>query len=158
LWFPLQLIFRLFLEEFQPISFNQIRHPGRVLRALTPLIKIQIQRPNLNRVANVSQWAIGLLSVKARGDVGLVLGMGVNSVGVLLGLNLKSFGPPKESAWLSPWKMKGHALFPPLPPTTPEEIAIPKVSNLPQATVLIATPRRRLLLPPTAATTSSAPS
>jgi hypothetical protein len=50
------------LEEFQPISINQIRHPGRVLRALIPLIKFQIQRPLLH-VANVLQWVIGLFPV-----------------------------------------------------------------------------------------------
>jgi hypothetical protein len=82
LWFPLQFVFRLFLEEFQPISLNQIRFPGRVLRALIPLIKFQIQRPLLIHVANVLQWAIGLFPVLARGDVGLVLVMGTNNVGV----------------------------------------------------------------------------
>jgi hypothetical protein len=80
--FPLQFVFRLFLADFQPISLNQIRFPGRVLRAMIPLIKIQIQRPLLFPAANVLQWATGLFPVLARGDVGLVLVMGTNNVGV----------------------------------------------------------------------------
>jgi hypothetical protein len=80
--FPLQFAFRLFLEDFQPISLNQIRLPGRVLRAMIPLIKFQIQRALLFPAANVLQWAIGLFPVLARGDVGLVLVMGINNVGV----------------------------------------------------------------------------
>jgi hypothetical protein len=71
------------LEEFLLISFNQIRLPGRVLRALMSPFKFQIQRPNLLCVANVLQWAIGLFLVKARGDVGPVLGMDIKSAGVL---------------------------------------------------------------------------
>jgi hypothetical protein len=80
--FPLQFAFRLFLEDFLLISLNQIRLPGRVLRAMIPLIKFQIQRALRFAAANVLQWAIGLLPVLVHGDVGLVLVMGISNAGV----------------------------------------------------------------------------